>query len=222
MSGDEIRETLIEETARDLAAVYLRVQEHVVALVASPEADVTSGAGEVDARQHSRDLVKNLMMMQQIIDRVTSLPDVAATLPRSMIENAERTIRSSLDVAAIVGGESVPTYEELRAVAANEDPLMWAAQYERLSAFYDRAQELLDNVDAASERADERGMLLAITGMDDFIEDLDRDDDLVGRRDTAEMRQAIAGSRDRLAAKVSESSSTGHVVARRWTTEDSA
>lgn len=157
--------------------------------------------------------------MQQVINRVASLPDVAASLPPSTMENAERTIRSSLDVAAVVRGATVPTYEELLAVAANEDPLMWAEQYDRLSAFYDRAHELLDKVDAASERADERGVLLAIANMDDFIEDLDRDDVLLGRRDTAELRQAITGSRDRLAAKVSDSSTTGHVVARRWTTD---
>lgn len=44
----------------------------------------------------------------------------------------------------------------------------------------------------------------------------------LGRRDTAELRRMIGGSRDRLASELNDSSSTGHVIARRWTTEDRA
>lgn len=229
VASDETRETRIAETIRDLAAVYERVKEHVVAVAAFRNAQpdrVTNSDAEldtdVDARGHSKDLVNDLVLLRRILNRAADHPDVVAKLPPSSMEKAEVTIRSSLNVAAIVRGATVPTYEELQAAAANEDQLMWADQYERLSTFYDRAQELLNKVQAASERRDERGMLLGITEMDDFIEDLDRDADILGRPKTVELRQGIASNRDQLASALSDASSTGHVIARRWTTDDDA
>lgn len=56
--------------------------------------------------------------------RLRAFPDVAAKLPPTTMEDAERTFRGSLDVDAVVRGATVPTYEELQTIVADEDPLM--------------------------------------------------------------------------------------------------
>ncbi|NYI81040.1 hypothetical protein [Nocardioides panzhihuensis] len=129
MSDDEIREARIAEAVQDLADAYLQVGEHVVALGAYRQArgsDVGAGAGpgagsDVDARKRAEDLVSDLVLLQRVVYRVAEHPDVLAKFPPSTVENAENTIRSSLEVASIVPGLTVPTYEEVRAAAANED-----------------------------------------------------------------------------------------------------
>ena len=126
------------------------------------------------------------------------------------------------EVARMVDGVKVPPDEEVAAVAANSDLLLWADQHERLSAFRSRAQDLIDNVQACLDPPDERGLLLGVADMDDFIEELDRDDGLLGLSQTVRLRRAVAQSRDKLASALSERSSTGHVIARRWATEDDA
>ncbi|MGH3974304.1 MAG: hypothetical protein ACRDS9_13405 [Pseudonocardiaceae bacterium] len=200
MSGDEIREERIGETVRGLGEVYMQAREHILGV--AEYRDARAGGGDIgvdaerDGRGQSEGLVNDLVLMQRVINRAAAHPDVVAKLPASALEEAGATVRRSLDIAKIVHGVTVPSYEELQ-VAATEEPLLWADQYERLSTFYDRAQDMLDKVDAASESADERGMLLSIADMDDFIEDLDRENDILGQPQTVELRRMIAIVRDK-------------------------
>lgn len=230
MPGEEIQETRAEETIRDLGVVYKRVEGHVLAVAEHLEARTAHIANggldaefEVDAdiRGHSKDLVNDLVLLQRIINRVEHAPDMTAGFPTDAVkENVETAIRRSLKVARMVRGVKVPPDEEVMAVAANSDPLLWADQHERLSAFSGRAQALIDEVQACFDRLDEHGMVLGVANMDDFIEQLDSDDGLLGRPQTVQLRQLVANGREELAAALSEVSTTGHVIARRWTTSD--
>lgn len=64
--------------------------------------------------------------------------------------------------------------------------------------------EIADNLSAVNEHS----MLLGVAELDDLLEDIDRDDDLLGRAATVRLRQGITEARESIAAGLTDEPSS--------------